>query len=130
MHCSFPLIISSGGNSGSQGTSLIIKALALHELQLRDWGWMFGREIFTGLALGTLLGAIGFARIVIWQDFRWGDYGPPYLAASLVCRPCRLARASRTKPFSCRRSATACLVCRPWRHAPFVGPVGAPPRAP
>ena len=57
--------ISSGGNSGSQGTSLIIRALALRELQLRDWGWVFVREIFTGLVLGTLLGAIGFARIVI-----------------------------------------------------------------
>jgi len=79
-----PLIISSGGNSGSQGTSLIIRALALREVQLRDWGWVFGREIFTGLVLGTLLGAIGFARIVIWQDFGWGDYGPHYLAVAVT----------------------------------------------
>jgi CRP-like cAMP-binding protein len=79
-----PLIISSGGNSGSQGTSLIIRALALRELQLRDWGWVFGREIFTGLVLGTLLGAIGFARIVIWQDFGWGDYGAHYLAVAVT----------------------------------------------
>ena len=79
-----PLIISSGGNSGSQGTSLIIRALALRELRLRDWGWVFGREIFTGVVLGALLGAIGFARIVIWQDFGWADYGPHYLAVAFT----------------------------------------------
>jgi cation transporter-like permease len=79
-----PLIISSGGNSGSQGTSLIIRALALRELQLRDWGWVFGREVFSGLVLGTLLGAIGFARIVLWQDIGWGNYGPHYLAVALT----------------------------------------------
>ena len=75
-----PLIISSGGNSGSQGTSLIIRALALHELALRDWIWVLRREIFSGLVLGTLLGAVGFARIVLWQRFGWADYGPHYLA--------------------------------------------------
>jgi cation transporter-like permease len=79
-----PLIISSGGNSGSQGTSLIIRALALRELQLRDWGWVFGREVFSGLVLGTLLGAIGFARIVLWQDIGWANYGPHYLAVALT----------------------------------------------
>jgi len=79
-----PLIISSGGNSGSQGTSLIIRALALRELQLRDWGWVFGREVFTGVVLGALLGAIGFARIVIWQDFGWADYGVHYLAVAFT----------------------------------------------
>jgi CRP-like cAMP-binding protein len=79
-----PLIISSGGNSGSQGTSLIIRALALRELQLRDWGWVFGREVFTGVVLGALLGAIGFARIVIWQDLGWADYGVHYLAVAFT----------------------------------------------
>jgi cation transporter-like permease len=79
-----PLIISSGGNSGSQGTSLIIRALALRELQMRDWGWVFSREMFSGLVLGTLLGAIGFARIVIWQNFGWSDYGPHYLAVAFT----------------------------------------------
>jgi len=62
-----PLIISSGGNSGSQGTSLIIRSLALQEVKLRDWWRVFGREIRTGLALGLFLGVIGFARIGIWQ---------------------------------------------------------------
>ena len=62
-----PLIISSGGNSGSQGTSLIIRSLALQEIRLRDWWRVFGREIRTGLALGVFLGAIGFMRIGAWQ---------------------------------------------------------------
>jgi magnesium transporter len=62
-----PLIISSGGNSGSQGTSLIIRSLALKEIKLKDWWRVFGREIRTGLALGVFLGAIGFMRISAWQ---------------------------------------------------------------
>jgi magnesium transporter len=62
-----PLIISSGGNSGSQGTSLIIRSLALKEIKLRDWWRVFGREIRTGLALGLFLGIIGFCRISAWQ---------------------------------------------------------------
>jgi magnesium transporter len=62
-----PLIISSGGNSGSQGTSLIIRSLALKEVLLKDWWRVFGREIRTGLALGLFLGTIGFMRISAWQ---------------------------------------------------------------
>lgn len=62
-----PLIISSGGNSGSQGTSLIIRSLALREVQLRDWWRVAGREIRTGLTLGIFLGVIGFCRIAAWQ---------------------------------------------------------------
>ncbi len=62
-----PLIISSGGNSGSQGTSLIIRSLALKEVKLADWWRVFGREIRTGLALGLFLGVIGFGRIAAWQ---------------------------------------------------------------
>ncbi len=62
-----PLIISSGGNSGSQGTSIIIRALALKEMRLRDWWRVFGRELRTGLALGIFLGAIGLCRIAAWQ---------------------------------------------------------------
>lgn len=62
-----PLIISSGGNSGSQGTSLIIRSLAIRELKLADWWRVFGRELRTGLALGCFLGLIGFMRIGVWQ---------------------------------------------------------------
>ena len=74
-----PLIISSGGNSGSQATSLIIRSLALRELRLRDWFRVFGREIVSGLALGSLLGMIGFARVVIWQHLHFTNYGFHYL---------------------------------------------------
>src|SRR5206468_2525575 len=63
-----PLIVSSGGNSGSQGTSLIIRALALREVSLRDWWRVAGREIMTGLTLGIILAVIGFTRIELWQS--------------------------------------------------------------
>jgi magnesium transporter len=71
-----PLLISSGGNSGSQATTLIIRAMALGEVRLRDWLRVFGREFGTGIALGTLLGAIGFLRIVLWQSVKptYGEY--------------------------------------------------------
>jgi len=74
-----PLIISSGGNSGSQASSLIIRALALRELKLRDWFRVFGREFVSGLALGFMLGVIGFFRIIIWQHFHLTNYGEHYL---------------------------------------------------
>ena len=74
-----PLIISSGGNSGSQATSLIIRALALRELTLRDWWRVAIREAPSGLALGTVLGAVGMIRILLWQSFGWYDYGTHYL---------------------------------------------------
>jgi len=79
-----PLIISSGGNSGSQGTSLIIRAFALRELKLGDWMWVLSREIVSGLALGAMLGAIGFVRIVLWQEAGWADYGSHYLALAVT----------------------------------------------
>ncbi|HET7421911.1 MAG TPA: magnesium transporter [Gemmatimonadales bacterium] len=80
-----PLIISSGGNSGSQATSLIIRAMALQEVRLRDWWRVASREILAGLALGVILGAIGFLRIVLWQRLGWYDYGAhPLLIASTV----------------------------------------------
>jgi magnesium transporter len=63
-----PLIVSSGGNSGSQGTSLIIRALALREVSLRDWWRVAGREVMTGLTLGLMLAVIGFSRIELWQS--------------------------------------------------------------
>ena len=70
-----PLIISSGGNSGSQATSLIIRALALREIGLRDWWRVALRELPAGLALGVILGVIGVIRIVLWQQIGWYDYG-------------------------------------------------------
>ncbi len=69
-----PLIISSGGNSGSQATSLIIRALALGEVKLRDWWRVCRREIISGTVLGTILGSIGFLRITVWS-LRWNSYG-------------------------------------------------------
>lgn len=73
-----PLVISSGGNSGSQAASLIIRALALGEVTLRDWWNVMRREILSGLALGTLLGTVAFIRIAAWQAL-FHTYGPPWL---------------------------------------------------
>jgi magnesium transporter len=70
-----PLIISSGGNSGSQATSLIIRALALREVTIGDWWRIALRELPAGLTLGIILGAIGILRIVLWQRLGWYDYG-------------------------------------------------------
>jgi magnesium transporter len=73
-----PLIISSGGNSGSQATSLIIRALALREVGLKDWWRVALRELPAGLALGAILGAIGVLRVLSWQWLGWYDYGTHY----------------------------------------------------
>jgi magnesium transporter len=82
-----PLIISSGGNSGSQATSLIIRAIALRELRLGDWWRVALRELPSGLALGAILGTIGIIRIVLWQRLGWYDYGPhwPLVALTVGC---------------------------------------------
>ena len=64
-----PLIISSGGNSGSQASTLIIQAMALGEVRLADWWRVMRREIISGLMLGTILGVIGFSRVAIWTTF-------------------------------------------------------------
>jgi len=64
-----PLIISSGGNSGSQAATLIIRALALEEVTLRDWRKVLRRELGSGLMLGAILGTIGFLRIAVWSAF-------------------------------------------------------------
>ncbi len=79
-----PLIISSGGNSGSQATSLIIRSLALRELRLRDWFRVFRREVMSGVALGALLGAIGFVRIVLWEKLHFTDYGTHYMLVAFT----------------------------------------------
>ena len=73
-----PLIISSGGNSGSQASTLIIRAMSLGEITLNDWWRVMKRELASGLILGSLLAGIGFLRIVIWSGFS-DIYGPHYL---------------------------------------------------
>lgn len=79
-----PLIISSGGNSGSQATSLIIRSLALGELRLRDWIVVFRRELSSGLALGMLLGTLGLMRIIVWQHLHWADYSSHYILVGMT----------------------------------------------
>jgi magnesium transporter len=78
-----PLIISSGGNSGSQATTLIIRALALSEVRLRDWWRVVRREFASGLALGGILGTLGFIRVIVWQGM-FGSYGEHYLLIALT----------------------------------------------
>jgi magnesium transporter len=74
-----PLIMSSGGNSGSQATSLIIRALAIGEIKLADWWRVLFRELPSGIALGIILGLIGFIRITLWQSLGLFDYGEHWL---------------------------------------------------
>jgi magnesium transporter len=78
-----PLIISSGGNSGSQAATLVIRALALGEVTLSDWWRVVRREVLAGLTLGAILGTIGFLRISIWSAFS-DIYGPHWLLVALT----------------------------------------------
>ena len=78
-----PLIISSGGNSGSQASTLIVRALAVGDVRLGDWWRVFRREFLSGLALGSLLALIGFARILLWPS-RATLYGPHYALVGLT----------------------------------------------
>jgi magnesium transporter len=78
-----PLIISSGGNTGSQAASLIIRAMALGEIGIRDWWRVMKREFVSGLALGIILGIIGFFRIFLWTFFT-NIYGPHWLGIALT----------------------------------------------
>jgi len=78
-----PLIISSGGNSGSQAATLVIRAIALGEISVKNWFFVFRRELLTGLALGLILSAIGFLRIFIWQSTS-GMYGEHWLLVGLT----------------------------------------------
>jgi magnesium transporter len=78
-----PLIISSGGNSGSQASTLVIRAIALGEVTLKDWWRVARREIGAGLALGSILGSIGFLRISIWSTFST-LYGPHWLLVAVT----------------------------------------------
>ena len=74
-----PLIISSGGNTGSQASTLIIQAMALGEVTLKDWWRVMRRELISGTVLGFILGAIGFFRIYLWQSLDIYNYGKHWL---------------------------------------------------
>jgi magnesium transporter len=78
-----PLIISSGGNSGSQAATLIVRALALEEIKLCDWRRVLVRELSSGAILGIVLGAIGFFRIALWSTFST-IYGPHWMLVGLT----------------------------------------------
>jgi magnesium transporter len=78
-----PLIISSGGNSGAQATTLVIRAMALGEVRLRDWWRVIRREVITGFGLGAILASIGMARILLWQ-FLFDAYGDHYFLIALT----------------------------------------------
>ncbi|SHL75637.1 magnesium transporter [Flavobacterium chilense] len=79
-----PLIISSGGNSGSQAATLIIRAMALKELTLKDWWYVMKKEIASGFLLGAILGIVGFIRILIWQQSGLYEYGEHWLAIGMT----------------------------------------------
>lgn len=78
-----PLIISSGGNSGSQASTLVIRAMALGEVTLNDWWRVVSREIIQGLSMGSILAVIGFGRVVAWQS-AFHSYGEHYMLVALT----------------------------------------------
>jgi magnesium transporter len=78
-----PLIISSGGNSGSQATTLVIRAMALGEVRLRDWWRVIRREVITGFGLGSILASIGLMRILLWQGL-FNSYGEHYFLVAMT----------------------------------------------
>lgn len=78
-----PLIISSGGNSGSQASTLIIRAMALGEVRLKDWWRVFLRELSSGISLGLILGGVGLMRIIFWPT-RVSTYGEHYVLVALA----------------------------------------------
>jgi magnesium transporter len=78
-----PLIISSGGNSGSQATTLVIRAMALGEVKVRDWWRVIRRELITGLGLGLILACIGITRILLWEGL-FDSYGEHYLLVAVT----------------------------------------------
>jgi magnesium transporter len=84
-----PLVISSGGNSGSQASSIIIRAMAVGEIRFRDWWRVMRREILSGLTLGLILGVVGFLRISLWQELHilhvfTFSYGEHWIKVGLV----------------------------------------------
>ncbi|MCX6292590.1 MAG: magnesium transporter [Bacteroidetes bacterium] len=79
-----PLIISSGGNSGSQASSIIIRAMALGEITFHDWWRVMRRELLSGFTLGTILGGVGFLRIFLWQVLNFHNYGEYWFLISMT----------------------------------------------
>ena len=79
-----PLIISSGGNSGSQASTLIIQAMAVGEITITDWWRVMRREIISGLLLGSVLGIFGFIRVITWHQLMPQIYGPHYYLIAIV----------------------------------------------
>ena len=104
-----PLIMSSGGNSGSQATSLVIRALALQEITLKDWWRVVRWELPTGLVLGAILAVIGIARIALWQKLGIYDYGEHWrlvaltVGTALVGIVCFGSMAGSMLPFALKR---------------------------
>ena len=121
-----PLIISSGGNSGSQAASLIIRALAVGELRLGDWWRVMRREVSSGLVLGGILGLVGFLRITVWSLVSPQTYGPhwPLVALTIWSRPHRggaLGHRGRldapARPEDGSASTPPCPPRRSWPHS-------------
>ncbi len=79
-----PLIISSGGNSGSQASSIIIRAMALGEIKFSSWWYVMRKEILSGVTLGLILGCVGFFRICLWQQLHFHNYGGHWLLVSFT----------------------------------------------
>ena len=79
-----PLIVSSGGNSGSQASTLVIRAMALNEVRLRDWWRVMRREVMSGLCMGGILGVIGAIRILTWQHFFHSYQYPVRVALTIL----------------------------------------------
>ena len=116
-----PLIISSGGNSGSQATTLVIQAMAVGDVKLRDWFLVIRRELFVGLALGCILGIIGLIRIFAWQAlFHFYGAQTVLLALTILCSLIGVVAfgsiAGATLPFVLRR----CGLNPASASAPFV----------
>jgi magnesium transporter len=120
-----PLILSSGGNSGSQATTLIIRAMAVRDVMIRDWWRVFRREIASGFLLGCILACIGVVRVFIWQFFHFAGpngYGPEYpwlaltIGISLICVVLWGSLAGAMLPILLRLIRLDPAVC----SAPFV----------
>lgn len=77
-----PMIVSTGGNSGSQASTLVIRAMALGQIRAADWWLILRRELLTGLALGAVLGVLALGRVALWGS--WGRYGEHFVLMAIV----------------------------------------------